>query len=286
MNDLLCKFALQFPHLAARILYRDRHKRRNFREETITDVLMGGLTGFEPFGIKVDFPQDESKTGEDMDWEFVNPNAPDGRCYLRLHIQAKRAKLSTGKKSPYWFYQELDHATPKGAQSGSQHKILTDNATLTPGCVALYMFYHPYDAVVSSSFGLPAIEGVNVMFADLIPQKLTSGKWSFQDKKVDKWRPNFMPLSALLCFGHNPEFLDMLRDELIEQFLITPSGSVFPGELADRLNELRRNIEGESGKQFSAISVIPDSTKQAIENISSKSYAAELERPRVIFYSN
>ncbi|CUX70353.1 hypothetical protein AGR6A_pAt50014 [Agrobacterium sp. NCPPB 925] len=32
---------------------------------------MAGLVPFEPFGIRVDFPRDESITGGDMDWEFV-----------------------------------------------------------------------------------------------------------------------------------------------------------------------------------------------------------------------
>lgn len=54
MNGLLCQFAHRFPDLAAQILQRDKHKRRNFREETITDILMAGLTAFEPCGIRVD----------------------------------------------------------------------------------------------------------------------------------------------------------------------------------------------------------------------------------------
>ena len=169
--NLLCRFAKRFPLLAAEILERDRHKRRNFREETITDVMMAGLVPFEPFDIVTDYPDDESLTGEDMDWEFVNENAVDGRRYLRLHIQAKRAHYSAGKKAPYWLYRELDHAVasklpkraskpPKGAPKpgppfhGTQHKLLIDEAAKIPGCVPLYMFYHPNSALAPASAGL------------------------------------------------------------------------------------------------------------------------------------
>lgn len=274
MEDLLCGFAHQFPDLAAEILFRDRHKRRNFREETITDVLMAGLTAFEPFGITVDFPADESKTGEDMDWEFVDPHAPDGCRYLRLHIQAKRAI----KKSSYWFYRELDHAVPKGAPGGSQHKLLVDSATAAPGCVPLYMFYHPRDALVPKTAKLPAIEGINVMFADRIPQQLSPGHWSVADRKVEKWRPYFMPLSSLLCFGHGATFLANLPDGQTAFLAFGSSGFVSAGELANRLNELR----AEDSLAIRAIEDIPQSTMNALEAGRTK-YKVEIERPRVIF---
>lgn len=50
----MCAFGRRFPDFAAEILHRDRHKRRNFREETITDILMAGLVPFEPFGLRVE----------------------------------------------------------------------------------------------------------------------------------------------------------------------------------------------------------------------------------------
>ena len=275
MEDLLCGFAHQFPDLAAEILFRDRHKRRNFREESITDVLMAGLTAFEPFGISVDFPADELKTGEDMDWEFVDPRAPDGCRYLRLHIQAKRAILSNCKKRPYWFYRELDHAV-EGAPRGSQHRFLVDSAKAAPGCVPLYMFYHPRDALVPKKAKLPAIEGVNVMFADWIPQKLSP--WPVADKKVEKWRPHFMPVSSLLCFGHGPTFLPDMPDRRTAFLVFGSSGFVSPGELANRLNKRR----AEDSLEIRAIEDIPRRTMRALEP-GSKKHKAEIERPRVIF---
>lgn len=207
--DLLCRFSLKFPPLAAEILERDQYKKRNFREETITDILMAGLVPFEPFGILTDFPKDEAATGEDMDWEFVNEFADDGQRYLRLHIQAKRAHLNRKVKSPYWEYRELDHvgraaasSTPGsgGKKYGKQHKLLIEQAAITSGCVPLYMFYHPRSALDPRSVLLPAVEGVNWMFADRIPVNISSKRWPVNLRKVKKWRPFFHPLSDLLCF--------------------------------------------------------------------------------------
>jgi len=283
VEDLLCRFAHQFSDLAADILYRDRHKRRNFREETITDVLMAGLTAFEPFGIRVDFPVDESKTGEDMDWEFVDPQAPDGRCYLRLHIQAKRAVFSNGTRNPYWLYRELDHAVPRGAPKGSQHELLVDNATASPGCVPLYMFYHPRDALVPKTAELPAIAGVNVMFADRIPRRLSPGHWPVADKKVGKWRPHFLALSDLLCFGHGRTYLRGTPRGGLAFLVFDGSFFASPGELEDRLRTLRAEDRDPGSLEFRAIENIPESTRRAFGTGPSPKHTAEIERPRVIF---
>ena len=283
MIDLLCEFSHHFPELAANILHRDRHKRRNFREETITDVLMAGLTAFEPFGIRVDFPEDESKTGEDMDWEFIDLQAPDRRRYLRLHIQAKRAIFSNGKKNPYWFYRELDHAVPLGASKVSQHALLLKNAKASPGCVPLYMFYHPRGALAPRTAKLPPVEGVNVMFADRIPLQLNSGHWPVADKKVEKWRPHFLPLSSILCFGHGLTKLVRLSPGQIAFLILGTSGGASPSELADRLNELRNQDGGPASPKIQAIEDVPQSTMRALRIDTGPTDGAEIERPRVIF---
>ena len=283
--DLLCQFAHNFPSLAAQLLHRDRHKRRNFREETITDVLMAGLTAFEPFGIRVDFPQDESKTGEDMDWEFVDPEAPDGRRYLRLHIQAKRAILSDGKRNPYWYYRELDHAVPKGANYGSQHEFLLRGAAAVSGCVPLYMFYHSLDAVTLGQSKLPAIEGVNVIFADKIPKKSSKGRWPVADRKVERWRQHFMPLSSLLCLGTGPKIFRSAHDGLIAFLASDGSPLVSPGALADRLNSFRTDADDSTTPLIEATDTIPPSILQALETPVGIKRSAKIERPRVIFHS-
>lgn len=285
MNGLLCQFAHRFPELAAQILQRDKHKRRNFREETITDILMAGLTAFEPCGIRVDYPLNESLTGEDMDWEFVAPHAVDGRRYLRLHIQAKRA-IQSGGKNPYWFYRELDHESPKGAGKGTQAQTLLAQAKATPGCVPLYMFYHPHDAVVPKSGKLPSIEGVNVMLADKMLQQVGSS-WPVTEKKVDRWRPHFMPLSRLLCWAGEIFHAERVGVDGAIAFLVSSSGGNFsPGALADRLNEA--NTESGAGvdrRPIAAIESIPADTLLALGGGVSDEFRATLKRPRVLFHS-
>jgi len=301
--DFLCRFAQNFPQWAASILDRDQHKQRNFREETITDMLMAGLVPFAPMGIHVDFPVDESITGEDMDWEFVNENAVDGRRYLRLHIQAKRAISSTGKK-PYWYYRELDHTLSTKAplsskstgarsktrplkQHGMQHARLIDEASKIPGCVPIYMFYHPGAAVAPKAGNSPAIEGLNWIFANKIPKKLSTKNWPRADKKTETWRPHFQPLSKILCFGHSTfKKIDPAADGVLGLFLIG-SSNPSPGELSDRLNEIM-GYAGDAGDDrvpIRAVEEIPASTLAAIRSSGSRTDGADLARPRVIFNS-
>ncbi len=280
--NLLCEFAHSFPWLAAEILHRDTHKRRNFREESITDVLMAGLTAFEPFGVRVDFPEDESKTGEDMDWEFVQPNATDGRRYLRLHIQAKRAIRSKGS-APYWFYRELDHAVPKKGAKGTQHSLLLNGASAIPGCVPMYIFYHSRDALSHGHSGAKPIEGVNLIFADFIPSKVTTKAWPVADKKVERWRPHFLSLSDILCFAGGPSVPPSDPDTFLRWLLFGFGGEalVSPGPLADRLNE--RRTEGADVRLVETSEEIPDDTMQALERRERFKRLPDLQRPRAIF---
>jgi hypothetical protein len=286
-------------------LDRDQHKRRNFREETITDMLMAGLVPFEPMGIRVDYPIDESISGEDMDWEFVNENAVDGRRYLRLHIQAKRAICSKGKK-PYWFYRELDHALASKAatggggkaagskallpkQHGMQHTTLIDEAAKVPGCVPIYMFYHPGSAVEPGNGISSAVEGLNWIFADNIPKNVTTARWPIADRKLAKWRPHFQPLSKLLCFGRS-EFVRFNIDGGAAFALVfTQPASPSPGELSDRLNELRSPAKDARSDPVSirAVEDIPPSTLEAIRSAADqRTGAADIPRPRIIFNYN
>ena len=299
LTDPLCHFSHRFPDLAARILHRDRHKRRNFREETVTDLLMAGLTAFEPFGLRVDFPLDESITGEDMDWEFVAPHATNGRRYLRLHIQAKRAIFKELKrKTSYWFYRELDHEAQKNTGHGSQAERLISGASSHPECVPLYMFYHTLDAleVADKSRNLPAIEGVSAMFADVLapilaarPPANGNGRWPVDEKKIETWRRHFMPLSDFLCFDGKPGRLSWSPDGSVA-LLAGPRDALFsPGELADRLNERRMRFADEGGLAESpgieASDTIPPQTGLALENWASGIGRAEIPRPRAIFLS-
>lgn len=303
--DLLCTFAHRFPHLAAEILDRDQHKRRNFREETITDILMAGLVPFEPLGIRTDFPANESITGEDMDWEFVNEQATDGRRYLRLHIQAKRA-ISNNGKNPYWFYRELDHAllppvtmatggAPGASASppptklyGLQHTVLVDEAAKTPGCMPIYMFYNPGASGEPRNGSLPAIEGVNWMFAEKISKKITTGHWPVSEKKVTTLRPHFHPLSKLLCFGRS-EFLRFPANGGHGfAFIFDQPACPTPGEMCDRLIALRAPADDAAFEltPLDAVEEIPSMTLEAIRSAGDAGKRRpDIPRPRVIFNS-
>ncbi len=299
--NLLCRFGHHFPQLASRILERERGKTRNFREETITDLLMAGLVPFEPLQIKTDFPVNEAATGEDMDWEFVDEHAPDGRRYLKLHIQAKRAHHSKTKK-PYWPYRSLDHAVsppsptgtskpPKGMaksapQYGNQHKILLDEAARLGNCVPLYMFYHPKSALDLASKLLPAVEGVNWMFADLIPVKVSTKAWPISDKKLEKWRKHFQPLHRLLCFGHGIKPITVTRPNTEFTVFLIPEGSLnpTPGNLVDMFNKLREGIRDLTPIQASQ--VIPPVTLAAIAALRDGDRMPDPPRKRVIFFTS
>ncbi|WP_210166472.1 DUF6615 family protein, partial [Bosea vaviloviae] len=88
---MLCRFSRRFPNYLAAILEKGEGLKRNFREETGTDLLTAGLLGLSTFGIYVDYP-DEPTTGADMEWVFISPKDVGGGRYLRLLIQAKRAR--------------------------------------------------------------------------------------------------------------------------------------------------------------------------------------------------
>src|ERR1700745_707121 len=83
---MLCHFADAFPRIVADFLQSGRALRRGFREESVTDLLMGSLRLLGDRRIIVDFP-DEPVTGGNMEWNFVNLNP---RSFFRLLIQAKQ----------------------------------------------------------------------------------------------------------------------------------------------------------------------------------------------------
>ncbi|MFA6968861.1 DUF6615 family protein [Bosea sp. (in: a-proteobacteria)] len=193
---MLCRFSRRFPNYLAAILDKGEGLKRNFREETGTDLLTAGLLGLSTFGIYVDYP-DEPTTGADMEWVFISPKDVGGGRYLRLLIQAKRAKRRTLKSSVYWFYDHLDHL------EGKQAEALVDYAASKTAAgestLPLYAFYHPKSALCGPSMGLPSVEGINFIFAAHVA-KVVKGGCSLPDKKLDRWRKFFMPLSDFLCF--------------------------------------------------------------------------------------
>ena len=81
---MLCEFAHQFPLFVERFLDQGRALRRRFREETVTDLMMGGLITAGGGRLIVEFP-DEPATGADMEWNFVDQRTS---TFFRLMLQA------------------------------------------------------------------------------------------------------------------------------------------------------------------------------------------------------
>jgi hypothetical protein len=236
---MLCEFAHAFPLWTARLLERDRGLTRNFREETITDVLMASLVGFEALGIRVDLP-DEPTTGGDMEWIYAAPLEANGGRYLRLILQANRTQFTKLKGGGYWYYQHLDHG------AGQQAQTLLAYASSSPGGMStlpLYILYHPTSALAPIVPGRPAIEGINLVFASHIAP-IVAGGCGRKEKKIDYWRNRFLPLSEILCWPvlatGPPAPVGADTTEFIvgsaEAVLTGLTGSFYPDLVARRLN--------------------------------------------------
>lgn len=258
---MLCEFASLFPQIIARLLERDRFLTRNFREETVTDLLMVGLMPFRPLGVRVDFP-DETVTGGDMEWIYAAPREVSGGAYLRLIIQSKRCKESTGR-SPYWYYEHLDHGRPRGSQS----RTLMRHASASPATLPLYMFYHPQSALAKSVGGVPAIEGINIRLARDVYDTVKNG-CNIDQKKVSYWRKKFMSLPDLLCWPT----LDGGR-----------SIAFHPDIVAERINYLCGDPSFQADVQAVPSLTLPEAIRNAIEGDMTDTDRAGLKRPRIIF---
>ncbi len=292
---MLCEFANRFPRELALLLERDRHLSRNFREETATDLLMMGLTALQPLGVRVDFP-DEVVTGADMDWIFAAPHEVGGGRYLRLLIQAKRAKEEKLKSKPdYWYYDQLDHGDPKGSQAST----LMNWAASSPdgmNSLPIYMFYHPDSALQPQDHRGPAIEGVNLRLAkDVVG--VVSGGCHRNQKRVEYWRGGFMSLSDLLCWPIllYPENIYRSTSDQYMGFLVTgasgerlrSSSAFHPDLVAQRINDRdaasKLEIDGGSARSSPGI---PDFIQRAIAGEQTDEDREHLKRPRVIFSTN
>jgi len=289
---MLCELSKRFPKHAAKFLERDKCLTRNFREESVTDQLMAALVPFVAEGITVDYP-DEVKTGGDMEWIFAAPQEVGGCKYFRLIIQAKRAQYAkrvTPAKS-YYYYQHLDHGTPPGTQA----QTLMSHSTSTSGATAtfpIYAFYHPSSALKAAEAGLPAIEGVNIVFGDLVHAVVKTG-CKIKDKKVERWRPHFMTLHDFLCwptikrrdrapFRRTASFV--VRDEFETRTLLG-FRSFHPDLVAAAVNERLSGGQAKTtdGLRPTASKDIPAHIRRAIDGELTAQDRRLMPRPRVVF---
>jgi uncharacterized protein DUF6615 len=288
---MLCELAQSFPLLIAKLLERDRSLKRNFREETVTDLLMASLVGLSSFGINVHFP-DEPTTGGDMEWYFVAPDEPKGGRCLRMMLQAKRARFQTLTASGYWFYDHLDHGAPPGEQART---LMSFSAKPPDGKRALpfYIFYHPSSALKAAEKGLPAIDGINLVLADRVASVVMSGCGK-KEKKVSYWRGQFLPLSDIFCWhyfisrptgvaaGDEAEAFDVGAGNSIENTV-----GFHPDLLAQRLlarleRTSKQPMRFDTLESFVADEIPPDVQRAIMGNVTDED-RRRLRRPRVIF---
>ena len=292
---MLCELAHNFPIRIAELLERDRSLTRNFREETVTDLLMASLVGLEAFGVRVQFP-DEPTTGGDMDWIYAAPLEINGGRYLRLILQAKRASEVKLKKSRYWFYQYLDH------DNGQQAQTLSNYAATAPDGMAtlpLYILYHPTSALAPAVRSQPAIEGVNIIFASKVAPIVNGGCGRAQ-KRISYWRSDFIPLSVLLCWPviaeapapHPADATEFLIGPNVG-FLRNVTGSFHPDLVARRLQERRARsqpraspaVDTPTPPPIEPVDNIPDELRRAIDGKETAEDRRRLKRPRAILVS-
>ncbi|WP_420478605.1 DUF6615 family protein [Brevundimonas sp. FT23028] len=193
---MLCEFSRRFPKTAGEFLDRASGLSRSFREETLTDVLMGAMVAFEPLGIKVDFP-DEPRTGADMEWIFQRAN---GSTHYRLLIQAKKL-YGKGKIWTRRSYPEIFHRVPK--TKALQSATLVAEAKRTAATYPLYLFYNHQticDLAATSGAKVDGASLVSGYFINGLVQQKTAGKLTAsKTSNLGTIQPKMFPLSGLLC---------------------------------------------------------------------------------------
>lgn len=213
---MLCAFAHQFPTFVEKLLDKDRALRRNFREETITDLLMGGLVTAGGKQLIVEFP-DEPATGADMEWNFVDRHKG---TFFRLLVQAKRIH-GYGAVWTRHCYRELLHKT--GNSSRLQADVLDHEARTSASTYPLYIFYNSgYTCSLAGGSGSIEVDGVNIADGYSIIKLVraaTTRALRTSNKSLKVIAPMLAPLSTLFC---PPRFLS------VRPFALSPAA--FPTE--------------------------------------------------------
>lgn len=196
---MLCQFAHQFPEFVAGFFERGRVLQRRFREETVTDLIMGQLLAIGRPDVIVEFP-DETKTGADMEWNFVNR---DKGTFFRLLVQAKQL-YGDGNIWRRLNYRELFHHTGRGGPL--QVSVLCNAArSATHATVPIYFFYNPQSArKLADSKGYPNLRGINWADGYLVERLVTSAATRAQrtsHKSLGKIYPLLHEMPDLLCTG-------------------------------------------------------------------------------------
>jgi hypothetical protein len=194
---MLCHFANSFPRFVASFLQRGRTLKRRFREEIITDLMMGSLLSLGGGRVLVEFPN-ESVTGADMEWNFINE---DHNTSFRILLQAKQL-YGNGKIWKRHCYRELFHQS--GAGGELQAKLLCETARTSPTATyPLYIFYHPAKTCdLSRLSGIDVVQGVNLadgFFIEALVKSANTPALRTTNRSLGTILPSLFPLAKIFC---------------------------------------------------------------------------------------
>lgn len=208
---MLCDFAAQFPEFVANLLDRDKSLSRNFREETITDLLLAALVPLRRYGVIADHSE-EPTTGADLEIWFVDEISDS---YLALLIQSKRLNCATTKWKTY-SYRELAHPNGTGQQAKD---LLTAKHWTGEELFPLYAFYNPgFACRAARAEGARRLAGVNLAdgmtICHLVEQGVRVRNRSY--KRLGTLHQHFFLFSDLFCnLGDSPLLTGPVAEEFI-----------------------------------------------------------------------
>lgn len=193
---MLCSLSQQFPAFVEGFLDQSRQLRRRFREESVTDILMGGLITAGGGRIIVDFP-DEPATGADMEWNFVNPYK--GK-FFRILLQAKQC-FGKGNNWKRHNYRHILHTT--GNKLTPQAEILCNTARTEQSTYPLYILYNPKKTCLAArKDGATNVVGACLADGYKIERLVKNAKGRAlrtRNKNLRTIAPLLFPLSNLFC---------------------------------------------------------------------------------------
>jgi hypothetical protein len=274
---MLCRFAQQFPPFVEEFIERGRRLRRRFREETITDLMMGSLIIAGSGRIKVDFPN-EPVTGADMEWNFVDATTS---TFFRVLLQAKQV-YGDGNVWTRHGYKELFHTS--GTGNKLQAQTLCDSVRM-PGSAAvpLYVLYHPaHTCGLARAGGITHLMGVNLVDGFVIERMVKAARnrtLRTHNKSLRAIVPHMLLLSELFCpmtlvpvgprafapsASSQPFPLYSSPDGASVGFAVPPT----PTEVRNRIAELRREaVEAFGAPFFQSIPEIPAVAHEIPEDV-------------------
>lgn len=195
---MLCSCAHQFPSFVERFLQQGSRLNRRFREETVTDILMGGLISAGSRAIFVDYPN-ETSTGADMRWDFVNRG---GGTIFSLFIQAKKLYERTSTWRDH-SYNELFHLT--GSTGFYQAQILCDHARGQSFTYPLYAFYNQGRSCgLARADGITNVQGLTLADGYEIERRViaaTTAPMRRSTSSLGALQPLYFPITDILCPG-------------------------------------------------------------------------------------